>query len=215
MKRQSEKLRDNPQEVVTKLFRISSSSVIEIKDNTQPKDKGRPTTAFVALAALIWAKVIQARKLLLVSEEQKHTRPTLAVVADLRNHHLLEDIHLESPKDYLGNLVYTTPATLHLYPKANFESQVKPKTLVPVISKSIGIMDKDWAKSQLSQICWRDYEKTPHARCLFPNGPDLYITTWRDMGADDEWSIPGISSPIKATAIRRLAWKGEGYHRLA
>jgi hypothetical protein len=145
-----ESLRENEYQVVTKLFRFSSSGVTQLSAHLSDATKTH-ISHFVALFAVIWANVIQARLPLMGK-----TKSTLAVVVDLRK-------HLPAPfsdDDYLGNLVISVSLTWTLHnEEVGQSSKVVPlqdttelhikKSLPPVTSVPRPILSNDRGAERL------------------------------------------------------------------
>lgn len=170
--------------------------------------KDLSVSPFTALAALLWAHIIQARNVVL--KRQKISLSTLAVVVDLRT-------RLGPPftaPDYLGNCVLSAKPTCN--PASSLQSAdcLKVSDIAPLaksIAQSLASFDAPAITSRLAVIS-SSTTTPPMIDCQdlrFANGPDLYITDWRHIGMDNEWCIPGTSSS-KPTAMRRACWKGEG-----
>ncbi|KNG49325.1 hypothetical protein TW65_03933 [Stemphylium lycopersici] len=227
----SNPLRKSPYKVITKMFRFSDSAINDLSRAASDVKKAH-ASHFAALAAVIWVNVIQARLPLLIASG--NTKSTMAIVVDLRKR-VQEPF---SSADYLGNLVLSEMPSWHLSEQATshadgsrslrkYSEQHPQKSLPPgmtaphtnanlpdlisfitKISDSVHKVDEDWVETHFHRVL-TEPNNTQHAVLTFPNGPDLYITSWQHMGADCEWSIPGTGS-TQPTAIRRAAWVSEG-----
>jgi BAHD acyltransferase len=187
---------EGPNEVVTEMFRFSSSTINKSLDELINKT-GKRMSHFTILAAIIWSNVVHARSTSLAASG--NAQSTLAVVVDLRRF-LFPPF---SDPDYLGNLVLSAMPTLSLE-----KYTVSVEDLATKIADALQALNTTWTETQLGSV-HANPGKTQHSLLKFPRGPDLYITSWQRMGADYEWYIPGTSSP-NATAIRRAAWVSEG-----
>ncbi|USP72967.1 hypothetical protein yc1106_00241 [Curvularia clavata] len=229
-------LRESSYRVITKMFRFPAPVINGLREavsNLQNKH----ISHFSALAAVIWANIIQARLPLLIASGS--TKSTLAIVVDLRK-------HLRAPfssPDYLGNLVFSEMPTWDLFEQANsiigrvvkdeedvpdylreyFKSsepravvrEARLKLVVPTLTyfaaeihDAVHSIDEKRIGKQLGQVLANPFH-TNHSILTFCNGPDLYITSWQHMGADREWCIPGTGD-TQPSAIRRAAWASEG-----
>ncbi|KAG9193414.1 trichothecene 3-O-acetyltransferase [Alternaria panax] len=218
---------EGPNKVVTRMFRFSSPVLnkFRIELSTRIGDK---ISLFTALSAIIWANIVHARSASLTASSNKQS--TLAVVVDLRK-------YLPPPfssPDYLGNLVLSAMPTLSLengitdcivslreqsrprapdslFPPMNFpvyQQRFCLEDLAIKIADALHAVNATWAITQIKSVLTNPTE-AQQSLLKFPKGPDLYITSWQRMGADNEWYIPGTSMP-NATAIRRAAWVSEG-----
>jgi hypothetical protein len=197
--------RANPSTVITRMLRISSSTIFTLRERLSAGTE-RDISKFVAVATLIWAHIIRARSALLNASGNSSTK--LAVVADLRKHLG----HNYTAPDYLGNLVLSTKVPYRLSAASSLSSTrgITTEDLLPPalqISASIGSINKEWVLDRFAEQV--HYSVPDTAGTMYEKGPDLYITSWLQLGADCEWRIPGTTSS-KPTAIRRAAWKSEG-----
>ena len=225
-------LRKTPYKVITKLFRFRKSAISQLSSTVSGLNK-KYTSHFAALAGLIWASVIQARLPSLIASG--NTKSTLAVVIDLRKH---VQAPFSSP-DYLGNLVLSETPTWSFDEQlgdqvdndVGFLAKASPgyqrngriptasaprlsmdtsdlAIFVSKISDSVAKVNHEWVATQFHRVI-TEPGSTQQALLVYPNGPDLYITSWQHMGVDREWCIPGAGD-TQPTAIRRAAWTFEG-----
>jgi hypothetical protein len=230
--RSANPLHETPYKVVTKMFRFPDSTISSLSKAISDL-KETHISKFSAVASLVWANIIQARLPRLIASG--NTKSTLAVVVDLRRH-LREPF---SSPDYLGNLVLSEMPTWDLFEQADSiivhtipagkysKDDIASGRLLPnicvahlqinipnlayfatKIRDAVHSIDAEWVGRKFHQIL-TDPKHTDHAFLTFPNGPDLYITSWQHIGADREWCIPGTAD-TQPTAIRRAAWVSEG-----
>jgi hypothetical protein len=182
--------------VVAEMFRLSSPGINNLRNELSDKT-GKRVSHFTALAAIIWANVVRARSASMTASG--NTQSTLAVVVDLRK---FLPAPFSSP-DYLGNLVLSAMPTLnHDGVPASLEG------LTAKITDALHAINATWAVTQINSVLNNPTE-AQHSLLKFSKGPDLYITSWQHLGANNKWYIPGTSKP-NATAIRRAAWVSEG-----
>jgi len=197
-------LHDLPYEVAATLFRFTHSTIITLSIHLSNLTQTR-ISAFVALAALLWAHAIRARRI-------PHTFPTstLAVVVDLRSRLGAPFTH----PDYTENCVLCAKPSTHLPSSLPTSGPITATDIAPLahaISTSLTNCTATTIQARLATLI-RSPTSPPAIDCQdlrFANGPDMYITDWRRIGVDNEWDVPGTSSS-KPVAIRRACWKGEG-----
>ncbi|RMZ68044.1 trichothecene 3-o-acetyltransferase [Pyrenophora seminiperda CCB06] len=226
----------NDYEVVTKMFRFSSSAIKAFSE-TLSEAIGSHISCFSTLAAIIWAHILRARLPVMIASG--NTQSALAIVVDLRR---CMEARFSSP-DYVGNLVlasisrWNVPRTervahadavvplRELVVGLDVDRRIDTSPIIPgptpqekdvkylaafasQISDTTHAVNQEWVTTQLSQVLTNP-STAQQAQLEYANGPDLYITSWMYMGTDTQWFIPGTSSS-QASAMRRAAWVSEG-----
>jgi hypothetical protein len=193
-----------PYDVNAALFRFTHSTIVNLSVQLSSLTQIR-ISAFAALAALLWAHAIRARRI-----PPAFPTSTLAVVVDLRS-------RLGAPftdPNYTENCVLCAKPTCDIpssLPTIGPLTAADIAPLASIISTSLTGYTADVIKARLATLI-KSTTSPPAIDCQdlrFANGPDLYITDWRRLGLDNEWDIPGTGSS-KPVAIRRACWKGEG-----
>jgi hypothetical protein len=70
------------------------------------------------------------------------------------------------------------------------------------INQTINAVDNAWMLRHLAFFQQKVPIRDTEPALAFRFGPDLYITSWLNFGAEHEWNIPGTTSS-KPEAIRR------------
>lgn len=157
----------------------------KLKEGLNPDIK---LTICNVLAALIWIHITRARAARLLAAGCVETSNGIAV--DTRR-------RLDPPmhEEYMGALALFTKATL---PISHFlaEDRITDKTILSTaleINRVIRLCENDWVLRHLAFF----KAKTPIAdtepAIKFRFGPDIYITSWMNFGADHKWNIPGTT----------------------
>jgi hypothetical protein len=203
-------LHDPTYSVSAALFRFDHNTITSLRTQLSTTTNTR-ISPFRALAAMLWAHIIQLRSPKLHSHGI--TASSLAVVVDLRP-------RLGAPftnPDYIGNCVlsakpqHSLPSPLTSIPATQSLTAQDISPLATSIFDALQSFTSPAITSRLTTLI-SSTVSPPITDCQalqFTNGQDLYITDWRRVGMDNECDIPGTSSS-RPTAIRRACWKGEG-----
>lgn len=167
---------------------------------------------FTALCTLVWCHVTNARREAM--EAKRIATTTLGTAIDHRKRvgNLL-------PDDYLGNcangmIVHLPLSTM---PKSDEMDAEHMAPAALALSSALAAIDLDWFRARLLEVSKREISSKWILNLDTQNGPDLFITSWQHIGADDEWAIPGTTKSedgqewlCRPTAIRKPhnLWEG-------
>ena len=138
---------------------------------------------FTALCALVWVHVTRARRAALLAAGIETTALGIAIDHRKRVGALL-------PEDYLGNCANGMIVRLPL-------SSIPPTGKMAIanaalaLSGALGEVDLDWFRARLLELSKRQVSTKWILNLETQNGPDIFITSWQHIGADEEWGIPG------------------------
>lgn len=204
-------LRDKPYELSAKLLVFPASTIIELAASLSSITKERIST-FTALCALVWCQVTNARREAMISKGIAET--TLGVATDHRKR-----VSSLLPADYIGNCAngLTVPIPLSRIPTFAKMSAEHIAPVALVLSHALGEVNLDWFRVRLLELSKREISSKWVLNLNTQNGPDIFITSWQHIGADDLWGIPGTAKSengekwcCKPTAIRKPhnIWEG-------
>ncbi|OCL13701.1 hypothetical protein AOQ84DRAFT_412899 [Glonium stellatum] len=168
-----------------RLFTIAHKRLRLLREELSNTSKD--LTIFDVLAALIWTFVNRAR----ASHLPEEGNTTIGIVVNTR--HKLDP---PLPPDYLGNAALYSMATL---PLCHFvaEDIVTAKTLAPAaqaIRRAVSVVDDTWVRTRLAFFASLEDVRGLRPNINFSFGSDIMLTSWREFGADLDWSIPGTAS---------------------
>lgn len=166
-------------------------------------DTDRPTV-FACLAAFTWAHVTRARLKSEVGFAPKHedsNKAKLFIPVDFRRQFSKET------EAYFGNAVVTVPTQVAVseVQSACDAGNLKPlATLVAKVAATIFSVDK-------AAVLRREdlFRRIGDCRRLVLRQDrrlpgQLQFNTWRFMGRDTEWSLPGVGAKKKPDSVRRI-----------
>lgn len=164
---------------------------------------GTNVTSYTCLAALTWAHVTKARQVETFAPRQ-HTPVLEGRLMNPVNWKLRRTLE-DATKDYFGNataLAITKVGVSQLQHAANGSLEAIA-TIVQAIMGTIKGINDDFVCHRLAT-----YYAAPDPRFLGLNiDPrstcDLGFNTWRRIGADTVWSIPGAGVNMKPDTVRR------------
>lgn len=203
-------LHDLPYNLSVKIFVFSAARITALAISLSSICKERISN-FTALTALIWCHVTDARRPLLL---EKHIQKTKVGIA---NDHR-KRVGSLLPDDYLGNCANGMVISLPISSIPNTET-MDEKELAPValaISNGLSDINLEWFKARLLGLSKQQNSSKLWLNLDTRNGPDIFITSWMHIGADDIWAIPGTAKletgawGCKPTAVRKpqCAWEG-------
>jgi hypothetical protein len=203
-------LRNGPYKLNAKIFVFSASAIDKLANSLSSITQER-ISSFTALTALIWCQVTNARKTALIEKGIQMTTVGTAIDHRKRVGSLL-------PNDYIGNAAsgLTVSLPLSAIPSTGIMDDKHIAPVALAISNGLSMIDLDWFRARLSHM-----SKQPNPSKLVLNmdtcnGPDIFITSWMHIGADDVWAIPGTALQdeggwgCKPTAIRKPKCANEG-----
>ncbi|KAF2623557.1 hypothetical protein BU25DRAFT_414303 [Macroventuria anomochaeta] len=204
-------LRDGPYRLSAKLLVFPALAISRLATSLSLITKERIST-FTALAALVWCQITNARRAAM--NEKGIQKTTLGIAIDHRKRvgSLLSD-------DYIGNCANGMAVSVALASVPTSENMdadhIAPVALA--LFNGLGEVDLDWFRARLLEIS----KQTNYSKLMLNldtgNGPDIFITSWMHIGADDLWAIPGTAKTeggkrwlCKPTAIRKPhnLWEG-------
>lgn len=204
-------LRDAPYNLSAKLLVFPASSVAELAASLSTITKER-ISMFTALCALVWSQVTAARREAMIKKGIDKT--TLGIAIDHRKR-----VGSLLPTDYIGNcangmIVPIALSSLSTSEKLSAED-IAPFALA--LSNALNEIDLDWFRARLLELSKREISSKWILNLDTQNGPDIFITSWQHIGADDLWAIPGTAKMgdgdqwlCKPIAIRKPhnMWEG-------
>ena len=208
-------LRDNPYKLSAKILVFSASTITKLAASLSTITKGRIST-FTALTALIWSQITNARRDAMIEKGVQKTTVGIAIDHRKRVGQLI-------PSDYIGNcangMTVSLPLAAILTSHTMDEEHIAPVALA--ISNGLSEIDLDWFRARLSIISKQENSSKLLLNVDTRNGPDIFITSWMHIGADDLWAIGGtvkVQSEhgdmrrwfSKPTAIRKPQCQTEG-----
>lgn len=169
-----------------------------------------PPTMCNVLAALVWTHVTRARAHRLISSG--YTETNIGIATDLRKRQ-----QPPVPAEYMGNMALFSRGTLTIA-DLTAEDRVTRSTIIDVIRRiknTILSVDNDWISRHLA--FFKSIERITDTECALGLrfGPDIYITSWLNFGADLRWGIPGTDLREESLGgrpefIRRSYGPGDG-----
>ncbi|KAJ4339771.1 hypothetical protein N0V87_002971 [Didymella glomerata] len=203
-------LRDPPVKLIAKLLVISPSTISTLA-TALSKITGQRISNFTALASFVWCQATNARRAAIEAKGIKKT--TLGIATDHRKR-----VGSLLPDDYLGNVAnaMVVSAPLSSIPTAEHMDAHGIAPVALVLSNALAALDLDWFRSRLLELSKQKNPSKLMMNCHTMNGPDIFITSWQHIGADDVWAIPGTARSedgkwvCKPIAIRKPhnLWEG-------
>ncbi|KAF2108217.1 transferase family-domain-containing protein [Lophiotrema nucula] len=171
-----------------KIFVISRKRMEDFREQliSDGIETEKPVSIFNILAALVWIHVTRARK----SHLGEYEESSIAIACDVRK-------RLDPPlkKRYMGNLAFGTKATLPIK-LLTTEKFVTNKTIIRTIrciNYNIAKVDNAWILRHLLYFAHRGPITDTELGINFSFGPDMYMTSWLNFEAYEEWNIPGAA----------------------
>lgn len=203
-------LRDPPVKLSAKLLVFSPSRISSLAASLSKVTEQRISN-FIALASFVWCQATNARRAAIGAKGIEKT--TLGIATDHRKR-----VGSLLPDDYLGNVANAMVVSVPLSSIPAAEN-MDAEGIAPVafaLSNALAEVDLDWFRSRLLKISKQKNPSKLMMNCHTMNGPDIFITSWQHIGADDVWAIPGTAKAedgewgCKPTAIRKPhnLWEG-------
>ena len=181
---------------------FSASSLSTLKALASPT--ASPETSYIstndAFSALLWSSITNARGL--TSHDNKDSNTPQSRLLFSINCRKLFDPPI--PSSYLGNVIIYGAAD---QPISILENPSELSTIASAIRKAVNKVDHDHVQGLISLInsLTTPADLQPDMKCFL--GPDLAMTSWRDMGISGlDWG-PGIG---KVKRLRVLATAFDG-----
>lgn len=199
-------LRTSPYPLSAKLLIFPYQKISSLATSLTHITKTR-ISPFTAICALVWTHVTRARRAALLTAGIETTALGIAIDHRKRVGSLL-------PDDYLGNCANGMIARLPLISiPATGKMAIASAALA--LSGALGEVDLDWFRARLLELSKREISTKWILNLDTQNGPDIFITSWQHIGADEEWGIPGTERTgegwrCKPAAIRKPhnLWEG-------
>ncbi|KAF2993020.1 hypothetical protein E8E13_001098 [Curvularia kusanoi] len=204
-------MRNPPYRLSAKLLVFPAATIAELAASLSATTNVR-ISSFTALCALVWCQVTNARREAMIKSGIGKT--TLGIAVDHRKR-----VGQVLPDDYLGNCANGMIISLQLseIPAAsNMNAEhIAPAALA--LSRNLGEVNLDWFRARLLELSKREISTKWILNLDTQNGPDIFITSWQHIGADDAWAIPGTTRAseetgwgCKPSAIRKPhnMWEG-------
>ncbi|KAF1834945.1 hypothetical protein BDW02DRAFT_620534 [Decorospora gaudefroyi] len=194
-----------------RLFVIPAARVHEYRELLRPRfPQETPPTICNVLAALVWTHVTRARADRLLKRGLTVTKAGIAT--DLRRRQ-----HPPVPADYMGNMALFSQGTLNVS-DLTAEDCVTMNTIVHVINEiksTITDVNNDWISRHMTFFTLIERITDTEIALALTFGPDMYISSWLNFGADLNWGIPGTDVGRDTLAgrpefIRRTYGPGDG-----
>ncbi|KAJ4400399.1 hypothetical protein N0V91_008755 [Didymella pomorum] len=203
-------LRDPPVKLSAKLL-VFSPSIISTLAASLSKITKQSISNFTALASFVWCQATNARRAAIEAKGIEKT--TLGIATDHRKR-----VGSLLPDDYLGNVANAMVISVPLSTIPTTEN-MDAYGIAPVafaLSEALAGVDLDWFRSRLLELSKQKNPSKLMMNCHTMNGPDIFITSWQHIGADDVWAIPGTTKTEgekwggKPTSIRKPhnLWEG-------
>ncbi|KAF3049036.1 hypothetical protein E8E11_007911 [Didymella keratinophila] len=203
-------LRDLPVKLSAKLLVFSTSKISALAASLSDIT-GQHISNFTALASFVWCQATNARRAAIEAKGIRKT--TLGIATDHRRR-----VGSLLPNDYIGNvanaMVVSVPLSLIPTTESMDAEGIAPVALA--LSNALAGVDLDWFRSRLLELSKQKNPSKLMMKCHTMNGPDIFITSWQHIGADEGWAIPGTAKAgdgkwgCKPTAIRKPhnLWEG-------
>ncbi|KAJ4371815.1 hypothetical protein N0V86_008369 [Didymella sp. IMI 355093] len=208
-------LRDAPVKLSAKLLVLSPSTISTLAASLSART-GQRISTFTALASFVWCQATNARRAAIMSKGIEKT--TLGIATDHRKR-----VGSLIPDDYLGNVANAMTVSVPLSSIPTSET-MNAEGIAPValaLSNALARVDLDWFRARLLEISKQKNPSKLMMNCHTMNGPDIFITSWQHIGADEIWAIPGTARTdagngceqawgCKPTAVRKPhnMWEG-------
>lgn len=204
-------LRDVPFNITAKLLVFSVLTISRLAASLS-SITGQRISNFTALASLIWCQATNARRAAIQAKGIE--KITLGIATDHRKR-----VGKLLPNDYLGNVANAMVASISLS-SIPTSDRMNAEGMAPAalaLSNALAEVDLDWFRARLLEISKQKNPSKLMMNCNTINGPDIFITSWQHIGADDMWAIPGTAKAengteweCKPTAIRKPhnLWEG-------
>jgi BAHD acyltransferase len=208
-------LRDTPYGLSARVFVFSASTILKLAASLSTFTKERISN-FTALTALIWCQITNARREAMLKKGIQKTTVGLAIDHRKRVGSLI-------PNDYIGNCASGMTVSLPLSTMFSIET-MNVEHIAPIalaVSQGLSEINLDWFRARLSAISRQENSSKLLLNVRTCNGPDIFITSWMHIGADDVWATAGTAKikaedgemrrwECKPTAIRKPQSKSEG-----
>ncbi|KAJ8118140.1 hypothetical protein OPT61_g822 [Boeremia exigua] len=204
-------LRSSPYKLSAKLLVFSALTMTQLAASLSSLTSER-VSIFTALCTLVWCQVTNARRDAIVKKGIDKT--TLGIATDSRKR-----VGSVLPADYIGNcangMVVSVPLSSIPTTENMDAGHIAPVALA--LSNALKEVNLDWFRARLLELSKREISSKWVLNLDTQNGPDIFITSWQHIGADDLWAIPGTSKTedgkqwlCKPTAIRKPhnLWEG-------
>ena len=204
-------LRDYLYKLSARLLVFSASNISRLATSLSSISKVR-ISAFTALCALVWCQITNARREAMIEKGIEKT--TLGIATDHRKR-----VGSLLPADYIGNcangMIVSVP--LSSFPTTTNMDAQHIAAVALALSNALGKIDLDWFRARLLELSKRKISSKWILNLDTQNGPDIFITSWMHIGADDLWAIPGAAKTedgerllCKPAAIRKPhnMWEG-------
>ncbi|KAF2258346.1 hypothetical protein CC78DRAFT_572585 [Lojkania enalia] len=173
-----------------KIFVISAARVQAFRNSLkeQSVETKRPISIFTILSALVWIHVTRARHPHLKEYEDTH----IAIAVNLRKR-----LTAKLSREYMGNLALGTKATMLIADLVS-ENSVTDKTIIRAIQsidRSIAKVDEAWIHDHFAYLASLGPIVDTELAMRFRFGPDMYMTSWTNFEAYEDWNIPGTATP--------------------
>lgn len=204
-------LRDAPYNLSAKLLVFSAFTIAKLAALLSSVT-GQRISTFTALASFIWCQVTNARRAAITAKGIEET--TLGIATDHRKR-----VGSLLPDDYLGNVANGMVVSVPLSSIPTLEN-MNAEGIAPVaiaLSNGLAEVDLNWFRARLLEMSKQINSSKLMLNCNTMNGPDIFVTSWMHIGADDVWAIPGTARAddgkgwkCKPTAIRKPhnLWEG-------
>ena len=203
-------LRDPPVKLSAKLLVFSPSTISTLAASLSKITEQRISN-FTALASFVWCQATNARRASIEAKGIEKT--TLGIATDHRKR-----VGSLLPDDYLGNVANAMVVSVPLssIPTADNMDAEGVAPIAFALSEALAGVDLNWFRSRLLELSKQKNPSKLMMNCHTMNGPDIFITSWQHIGADDVWAIPGTAKAqdrkwgCKPTAIRKPhnLWEG-------
>ncbi|KAF2278060.1 uncharacterized protein EI97DRAFT_282490 [Westerdykella ornata] len=189
-----------------KLFVVPAARIRAFRDKLKECiPNGLQLTICNVLTALVWIHVTRARAKRVL--DAGYSKSSLGIAVDSRR-------RMKPPvtEDHMGPMALFAKATL---PIVDFLSE-EPVTEELILSTAIHIkqtiqnVDNDWVQRHLAFFQSKTPISDTEPALRFRFGPDIYVTSWMNFGADIAWGIPGTASDAPEFIRRTADFNSDG-----
>ena len=171
-----------------------------VQDGCESLSPSRPSI-YTCLAALAWVHITRVRfdSEVLVPLEERLTEAKLFMPVDWRRRCCFP----KSTADYFGNTAATVVATAPTIDLAEAYNDNKVLArVVQSIAEAIRSVDEDWVADRNALFARVDDPRRLGLNHDPRRPQEMSFNTWRFIGADHQWNIPGVTAD-RPDAIRR------------
>ena len=209
--------------ITTRILTFKATTVQQLEDAIKDQLKRNPegptwVSNIACLSSLIWVAVVRARRARLSPSET--TKIGIAVNAR-------SVMKPQLPEEYFGNAIVHSNATANVSELIPDHATDTPENVSPITTATLTLaasrmrqavqnVDSTYVNERLKTFsALRDPTEVSRAytRAMDPSNTGLDFSSWRDQGANVEFSIPGVG--CSRVHVWRKAWsQNEGAYNI-